>query len=147
MRFLDRRLKHRSFDAVSWNTNSHLDFRQSPSATSQQGIYEHIRKLMPLQGRLSVEYRCQLVAVHNPLFRNASLAMHEPVGVVAIICPSEAPLLGFLSLVFLAIAVGNAHPVKLCLIQILQRPINVFIWPTRERVDLEQLRLLMNCSV
>ena len=46
-------------------------------------------------------------AVHNPPLRNVSLAMHEPVGTVAIICPSEAPLLGFLSLVLPAIAVGN----------------------------------------
>src|SRR6266404_4043764 len=46
-------------------------------------------------------------AVHTPPFRNVSLAMHEPVGTVAIICPSEAPLLGFLSLVLPAIALGN----------------------------------------
>src|SRR5712672_1916504 len=47
-------------------------------------------------------------AVHNPPFRSIALAMHEPVGTVGIVCPSEAPLLGFLSLVMPAIAMGNS---------------------------------------
>jgi aldehyde dehydrogenase (NAD+) len=46
-------------------------------------------------------------AVHNPPFRNVTLAIHEPIGTVGIICPVEAPLLGFLSLVLPAIAMGN----------------------------------------
>ena len=46
-------------------------------------------------------------AVHNPPFRNITLAMLEPVGTIGIICPAAAPLLGFLSLVLPAIAVGN----------------------------------------
>jgi len=46
-------------------------------------------------------------AVHNPPFRNVSLAMHEPIGTVGIVCPSNVPLLGFLSLVMPAIAMGN----------------------------------------
>jgi len=46
-------------------------------------------------------------AVHNPPFRNVTLAMNEPIGTVGIICPLEAPLLGFLSLVMPAIAMGN----------------------------------------
>jgi aldehyde dehydrogenase (NAD+) len=45
--------------------------------------------------------------VHNPPFRNVTLAMHEPIGTVGIVCPTEAPLLGFLSLVMPAIAAGN----------------------------------------
>src|SRR5207248_3333973 len=36
-------------------------------------------------------------AVHDPPFRNVTIAMNEPIGTVAIICPNEAPLLGFLS--------------------------------------------------
>ncbi|HTR64119.1 MAG TPA: aldehyde dehydrogenase family protein, partial [Terriglobales bacterium] len=47
-------------------------------------------------------------AVHNPPFRNITIAMNEPIGNVGVICPREAPLLGFLSLVLPAIAVGNA---------------------------------------
>jgi aldehyde dehydrogenase (NAD+) len=46
-------------------------------------------------------------AVHNPPFRNVSLAMNEPIGTIAMICPPDAPLLGLLSLVLPAIAMGN----------------------------------------
>jgi len=46
-------------------------------------------------------------AVHNPPFRNVSLAMKEPVGTVGILCPADTPLLGFLSLVMPAICMGN----------------------------------------
>ncbi|MCU1302704.1 MAG: aldehyde dehydrogenase family protein [Candidatus Sulfotelmatobacter sp.] len=46
-------------------------------------------------------------AVHNPPFRNIAIAMNEPLGTMGIICPTEAPLLGFLSLVLPAIAMGN----------------------------------------
>jgi aldehyde dehydrogenase (NAD+) len=46
-------------------------------------------------------------AVHNPPFRNIAIAMNEPLGTMGIICPNEAPLLGFLSLVLPALAMGN----------------------------------------
>jgi aldehyde dehydrogenase (NAD+) len=46
-------------------------------------------------------------AVHNPPFRNIAIAMNEPLGTIGIICPVESPLLGFLSLVLPAIAMGN----------------------------------------
>ncbi len=46
-------------------------------------------------------------AVHNPPFRNITIAMNEPIGTVGIICPNEVPLLGFLSLVMPVLAVGN----------------------------------------
>jgi aldehyde dehydrogenase (NAD+) len=46
-------------------------------------------------------------AIHNPPFRNVALAMQEPIGTIGILCPSEAPLLGFISTVMPAIAVGN----------------------------------------
>jgi aldehyde dehydrogenase (NAD+) len=46
-------------------------------------------------------------AVHNPPFRNVSLAMHEAIGAVGIVCPRELPLLGFVSTVMPAIAIGN----------------------------------------
>jgi aldehyde dehydrogenase (NAD+) len=46
-------------------------------------------------------------AVHGTPFRNVTLAMHEPIGVMGIACPDEAPLLGFVSLVAPAIAMGN----------------------------------------
>jgi aldehyde dehydrogenase (NAD+) len=46
-------------------------------------------------------------AVHNPPFRNIAIAMNEPIGTVGVICPSEAPLLGFLSVVMPALVMGN----------------------------------------
>jgi aldehyde dehydrogenase (NAD+) len=46
-------------------------------------------------------------AVHNPPFRDISIAMNEPLGTMGILCPREAPLLGFLSLVMPALAMGN----------------------------------------
>ena len=46
-------------------------------------------------------------AVHNPPFRNIAIAMNEPLGTMGIICPAEAPLLGFISLVMPALAMGN----------------------------------------
>jgi aldehyde dehydrogenase (NAD+) len=46
-------------------------------------------------------------AVHNPPFRNVALAMKEPIGTVGVICPADAPLLGFISLVMPAISMGN----------------------------------------
>jgi len=46
-------------------------------------------------------------AVHHPPGRNIAIAMNEPVGAIGILAPAEAPLLGLLSLVLPAIAVGN----------------------------------------
>ncbi|MEM7152878.1 MAG: aldehyde dehydrogenase family protein [Myxococcota bacterium] len=45
--------------------------------------------------------------VHSPPMRNVTIAMHEPIGVVGITCPDDAPLLSFISLVAPAIAMGN----------------------------------------
>ena len=57
-------------------------------------------------------------AVHNVPIRGVALAMNEPIGVVGVACPTEASLLGFISLVAPLIAAGNtviaipseAHP-------------------------------------
>ena len=56
--------------------------------------------------------------MHATRARHVTLAMNEPWGVMGIACPDEAPLLGFVSLVAPAIAMGNrvvavpspAHP-------------------------------------
>jgi aldehyde dehydrogenase (NAD+) len=45
--------------------------------------------------------------VHATPFRNITLAMREPLGVVGIVAPEEAGLLGFVSTVLPAIAMGN----------------------------------------
>ena len=46
-------------------------------------------------------------AVHHTPIRGVTLAMNEPVGVLGIATPDDFPLLGFVSLVAPAIAVGN----------------------------------------
>ena len=45
--------------------------------------------------------------VHHTIQRNVTLAMPESLGVIGIICPDESPLLGFISTVIPAIAMGN----------------------------------------
>ena len=40
--------------------------------------------------------------------RAVALAMHEPVGVIGALCPDEMPLLGFVSIMAPAVAMGNA---------------------------------------
>ncbi|MEE2610473.1 MAG: aldehyde dehydrogenase family protein, partial [Acidobacteriota bacterium] len=46
--------------------------------------------------------------VHQPPMRGLALALNEPIGVMGIICPDEAPLLGLLSLLLPALAMGNS---------------------------------------
>ena len=46
-------------------------------------------------------------SVHATPFRNVTLAMREPLGVIGIVAPEEAGLLGFVSTVMPAIAMGN----------------------------------------
>ena len=45
--------------------------------------------------------------VHHTPYRNVTLAMPEPIGVMGIVCPDAAPLLGLVSTVSPAIAMGN----------------------------------------
>ncbi|HEY2852274.1 MAG TPA: aldehyde dehydrogenase family protein [Gemmatimonadaceae bacterium] len=46
-------------------------------------------------------------AVHSVPIRGVAIAMNEPIGVLGLACPNEYPLLGFVSLVAPAIALGN----------------------------------------
>ncbi len=45
--------------------------------------------------------------VHHTPYRNVTLAMPEPVGVLGVVCPDEPSLLGFVSTVAPAVAMGN----------------------------------------
>jgi aldehyde dehydrogenase (NAD+) len=47
-------------------------------------------------------------AIHQTPLRGMTLATHEPLGVIGIVCPDERPLLGLISLIAPAIAMGNA---------------------------------------
>ena len=46
-------------------------------------------------------------AVHHTPYRNVTLAMPEPIGVMGVVCPDEWPLLGFVSSLLPAVAMGN----------------------------------------
>jgi aldehyde dehydrogenase (NAD+) len=46
-------------------------------------------------------------SVHQPPLRGVALAMNEPIGVVGVVCPDEAPLLALISLTAPLIAMGN----------------------------------------
>jgi aldehyde dehydrogenase (NAD+) len=46
-------------------------------------------------------------AIHQTPFRNVTLALPEPLGVLGVVCPDEPALLGFLSSVLPAVALGN----------------------------------------
>ena len=46
-------------------------------------------------------------SVHHTPFRNVTLAMPEPIGAMAVVCPSEHPLLGFISTVMPPVCLGN----------------------------------------
>ena len=45
--------------------------------------------------------------IHSPPIHGVALAMNEPIGVVGVVCPPEAPLLSLTSLVAPLIAMGN----------------------------------------
>ena len=45
--------------------------------------------------------------IHQPPMRGLALALNEPIGVMGIVCPDESPLLGMLSLLLPALAMGN----------------------------------------
>jgi len=45
--------------------------------------------------------------IHATRSRHVTLAMHEPFGVMGLVCPDEAPLLALVSLLMPAIAMGN----------------------------------------
>jgi aldehyde dehydrogenase (NAD+) len=46
-------------------------------------------------------------AVHHTPYRNVTLAMPEPIGVLGVVCPDSPPLLGFVSTVLPGVAMGN----------------------------------------
>ncbi len=87
---------------------------------------EFIRRIVQLSGRDESAARAELdlcirriytyaamsdkydSLVHATPHRNVTLAMKEPLGVIGIVAPEEAGLLGFVSTVMPAIAMGNA---------------------------------------
>ena len=46
--------------------------------------------------------------IHQPPMRGLAIALNEPIGVMGLVCPDEAPLLGMISMLLPAIAMGNS---------------------------------------
>lgn len=77
-------------------TNQSLESAQDEVEKSIERIYTYAAYADKYDG-----------AVHSTVQRMVTLAMPEAVGVMGIICPDENPLLGFISTVIPAIAMGN----------------------------------------
>ena len=69
--------------------------RQEVEAAVER-LFEHAGQADKFEGR-----------VHQPPARAVTLALHEPVGVIGIVGPDEAPLLSLISLLAPALAMGN----------------------------------------
>ncbi len=77
-------------------TNQSLESAQDEVGKSIERIYTYAAYADKYDG-----------AAHSTVQRMVTLAMPEPIGVMVIICPEENPLLGFISTVIPAIAMGN----------------------------------------
>lgn len=86
---------------------------------------EFVNRLVQMTGRVKKEAQAEVEAsidrlftyaayadkydgrVHHTTHKNVTLAMPEALGVMAIVCPDDFPLLGFISTVIPAITMGN----------------------------------------
>jgi aldehyde dehydrogenase (NAD+) len=75
----------------------------SPSAEAKREVDASIRRLFAYAAW------CDKFegVIHNPPMKGLALAMHEPIGVIGVIAPESLPLLGLMSTVAPAIAMGN----------------------------------------
>ena len=83
-------------DRIVEMTNQSLESAQEEVEKSIERIYTYAAYADKYDG-----------AAHSTVQRMVTLAMPESVGVMAVICPDENPLLGFISTVIPAIAMGN----------------------------------------
>ena len=83
-------------DRIVEMTNQSLESAQDEVEKSIERIYTYAAYADKYDG-----------AAHSTVQRMITLAMPEAIGVMAIICPDENPLLGFISTVIPAIAMGN----------------------------------------
>lgn len=83
-------------DRIRQMTGATVDAATAEFALSIERIYYYAAYADKYDGR-----------VHHTPFRNVTLAMPEPVGVLGIVCPNEYPLLGFVSTLMPALARGN----------------------------------------
>ena len=87
---------HRGFTAVAVLLGHHPVAARAELDSCVRRIYTNAAMTDKYDGR-----------VHATPSRNVTLAMREPLGVIGIVAPEEAGLLGFVSTVMPAIAMGN----------------------------------------
>lgn len=78
-------------------TNQSMESAESEVSIAIDRIYTYAAYADKYDGR-----------VHSTVLQHVTLAMPESIGVMAIVCPDESPLLGFVSTVIPAIAMGNS---------------------------------------
>ncbi|TDR23376.1 aldehyde dehydrogenase family protein [Marinicella litoralis] len=91
-----------------------LSYRKAEFATRLES-FGHSKKQAETEVESSIQRLSYYAAwcdkfdgqIHSVPMRGVVMAMHEPIGVIAIQCPDEAPLLSFISLLAPAIAMGN----------------------------------------
>jgi aldehyde dehydrogenase (NAD+) len=106
-------------DATAYNRAQVLYFVAENLAAREREFADRLERMTGRPGRREVAASIDRLftfaamadkwdgAVHHTPLRNVTLAMPEAVGTVAIVCPDDAPLLAFVSLVAPAVAMGN----------------------------------------
>jgi acyl-CoA reductase-like NAD-dependent aldehyde dehydrogenase len=93
-----------------WSENINLALDIAPKIKA--GVvwvnsHQPVRRRRRLRRLPRIRLRPRGRARRHVRIRGVALAMHEPMGVIGIAAPEDAPLLGFISLVAPAIAMGN----------------------------------------
>jgi aldehyde dehydrogenase (NAD+) len=82
---------------ISQLTGASVKAARAEVDASIERLFEHAGMADKFEGR-----------VHQPPARAVTLALHEPVGVLGLVAPDEAPLLGLVSMIAPALAMGNS---------------------------------------
>ena len=91
-----------------------LSYRKDEFAT-RLVAFGHSKKQAETEVEISIQRLSYYAAwcdkydgqIHSVPLRGVAMAMHEAIGVIAIQCPNESPLLSFISLLAPALAMGN----------------------------------------
>jgi aldehyde dehydrogenase (NAD+) len=87
---------HEFADRLSQLSSASAKAARAEVDAAIERLFEHAGMADKFEGR-----------VHQPPARAVTLALHEPVGVVGIVAPDEPPVLGLISLLAPALAMGN----------------------------------------
>ncbi len=92
-----------------------LEARSEEFQERIQSLTDNTEEMAALEVELSIKRIFSYAAwtdkfegrLHQPPMRGLALALPEAIGVMGLVCPDEAPLLGMLSLVLPAVSMGN----------------------------------------